>query len=53
MNFGGGKLHLVSGKGPVITVPKAWGVKRYKGTGVLYIDKNILSMLKKKDAMNI
>lgn len=54
MNFGGEKWHLVSDKGPVITVPKAWGVKRYKGRGVLYIDKNILSTLKeKKDVMNV
>lgn len=47
MNFGGEKWHLLSGKEPVITVLKAWGVKKFKRMGVLYIDKNTFSMLRK------
>lgn len=48
MNFRGEKWHLVSGKGPVLTVHKAWGVERDNETGVLYIDRNTLCLQKKK-----
>ena len=49
MNFRGEKWHLVSGKGPALTAHKAWGVERDKETGVLYMDRNTLSMQKKND----